>query len=60
MHDDKQHKRQNSRMLKCQCMECLADGTPYIVRGSKKTLLRGELLCPEHQTPMVWYDNATR
>ena len=47
------NKKQATRLIKCECPECLADGSPYIVRASQSTLDRGAPFCPIHQCAMV-------
>jgi len=45
--------KQATRLIKCQCLECLAEGEPYIVRASQSTLDRGAPYCPIHNVPMM-------
>ena len=45
--------KQATRLIKCQCLECLSEGAPYIVRASQSTLDRGAPYCPIHQCEMV-------
>ena len=45
-------KKQATRLIKCECPECLAEGAPYIVRASQSTLDRGAPYCPIHNVPM--------
>lgn len=45
-------KKQTTRMVKCECAECRAEGTPYIVRLSASTLELGAPICPVHNTAM--------
>ena len=46
-------KTQATRLIKCECPECLAEGAPYIVRASQSTLDRGAPYCPIHNVPMM-------
>ena len=46
-------KKQATRLIKCECPECLAEGAPYIVRASQSTLDRGVPICPVHNVPMM-------
>jgi hypothetical protein len=45
-------KKQTTRMVKCECFECRAEGKPYIVRLSASTLEQGAPICPVHNTVM--------
>ena len=45
--------KQATRLIKCECPECLAEGSPYIVRASQSTLDRGAPICPVHNVPMI-------
>lgn len=42
-------KKQTTRLIKCFCPECDADGSPYIFRASRATLARGLPICPFHE-----------
>lgn len=45
-------KKQTTRMVKCECPDCRAEGRPYIVRLSASTLELGAPICPTHNTEM--------
>ena len=46
-------KKQTTRMLKCECAECRAEGAPYIVRLSSAALEIGAPICPVHNITMA-------
>jgi hypothetical protein len=46
-------KKQTTRMVKCECLECKSEGNPYIVRLSTKALEIGAPICPVHETTMT-------
>ena len=46
-------KKQTTRMIKCTCEECAAEGAPYIVRLSATALEIGAPICPVHNTTMT-------
>lgn len=46
-------KKQTTRLIKCECPECAAEGEPYIVRLSQSTLDRGAPICPTHHVEMT-------
>ena len=44
--------KQKTRLVKVECGECAAEGEPYLVRMSAKTLERGAPHCPIHLRAM--------
>ena len=53
----KEKKAQKGRMLKAECPDCRAEGSPYIVRMSAETMKRGVPLCPIHGVSMIGEQN---
>ena len=47
--------KQQTRMLKVECLECGANGNDYFLRASTQTLRRGAPICPVHLKPM-WHE----
>lgn len=45
--------KQTTRMLKVACPDCQAEGEPYIVRLSAKTLEKGAPICPIHECSLI-------
>jgi hypothetical protein len=45
-------KRQSTRQMRVSCLDCDAEGEPYIVRMSRKTIERGTPICPIHGSEM--------
>jgi hypothetical protein len=45
-------KKQSTRLLKVECLDCLNEGDPYIVRMSRTAIEKGLPICPLHGLPM--------